>query len=151
VEQRKLVKHAKATLAKLDGTTSQGTGLSKKPSKKHKEATATASQPDPNLRAKYQSNLEKAKEAAEKAKVKVELTAQEMFQLYVNLLSIDAKYAWNKILHEQTQSNPYTDLEGISRKEPRGYLRKSFGNCLKFHLVTMFSNNRAVQDVCVCV
>ncbi len=47
MEQHKLVKHAKATLAKLDGITSKGTGFSKKPSKKHKEAAATAVQPDP--------------------------------------------------------------------------------------------------------
>jgi hypothetical protein len=49
VEQRKLVKYANATLAKLDGTTCQVTELSKKPSKKHKEAAATAGQPDSNL------------------------------------------------------------------------------------------------------
>jgi hypothetical protein len=44
------------------------------------------------------------------AKVKAELAAQEMFQLYANLLSIGAKYAWNKIVQEQAQSDPYTDL-----------------------------------------
>jgi hypothetical protein len=79
VEQLKLVKQAKATLAKLDGTTSKGTGSSKKPFKKHKEAAATASQPDPNLQAEYHLDLKKAKEAAEKAKVKMELAAQEIF------------------------------------------------------------------------
>jgi hypothetical protein len=104
VEQRKLVTQAKATLAELDGTTSEGTGTSKKPSKRHKEALATAGTPEPNLPAIYQLDLEKAKEAAEKAKVKAELAAQEMFQLYENLLSIDAKYVWNKIVQEQTQS-----------------------------------------------
>jgi hypothetical protein len=61
VEQCKLVKHTKATLAELDGTTSKGTGSSEKPSKKHKEAAATASHPDPNLQAEYQSDLKKAK------------------------------------------------------------------------------------------
>jgi hypothetical protein len=40
---------AKATLAKLDGTTSKGTGSSKKLSKKRKEATAIAGQPEPDL------------------------------------------------------------------------------------------------------
>jgi hypothetical protein len=49
VEQHKLVKQAKATLAKLDGTTSKGTETSKKPSKRHKEAAATADTPEPNL------------------------------------------------------------------------------------------------------
>jgi hypothetical protein len=49
VEQLKLVKQAKAVLAKLDGTTSKGAGSSRKSSKKPKEAAAAASQPDPDL------------------------------------------------------------------------------------------------------
>ncbi len=60
-EQRKLVKHAKAALAKFDGTTSKGIGSSKKPSKKHKEVAVTTSPLDPNLQAEYQSDLEKGK------------------------------------------------------------------------------------------
>jgi hypothetical protein len=81
MEQHKHVKQAKASLAKLDGTTSKGTGSSEKPSKKHKDATATAGQPNLDLQAEYQSDLKKAKDTAEKAKAKAELAAQEMFQL----------------------------------------------------------------------
>jgi hypothetical protein len=95
----------------------------------------------------YQSDLEKAREAAEKAKVKAELAAQDMFQFYVNLLSVNAKYVWNKIILEQTQSNPYTDLQGIFRKGSRGLLRKSFDDCVMFHLLTMFPNNAAEQEM----
>jgi hypothetical protein len=87
------VKQAKATLAKLDRTTSKGAGTSKKSSKKLKEATALADTPESNLWAMYQLDLEKAREATEKAKVKAELAAQDMFQFYVNLLSVDAKYS----------------------------------------------------------
>jgi hypothetical protein len=61
VEQRKLVKHVKATLAKLDGTTSKETGSSKKPSKRQKEATATAGQPDSNLQLSTCLNLRSPK------------------------------------------------------------------------------------------
>ncbi len=89
------------------------------------------------------SDIEQAKEATEKAKAKVELAAADMLQLYLNLLSIDAKYVWNKIVHKQTQSDPYTDLQGCSKKGPRGYMRKSFDNCMIFHLVTVFPNNAA--------
>ncbi len=108
MEQPTLVKQVKATLAKLDGTTStsEGTGSSKKPSKKHKEATATAGQPDTDLEAEYLSDLKKAQEATEKAKTREELAGQDMFYLYANLLSAEAKYKWNKITHKQTQSNP---------------------------------------------
>jgi hypothetical protein len=91
VGQCKLVKQAKDTPAELDGTTSEGTGSSKKSSKKLKEAAATASQSDPGLWAEYVSDIKKAKEAAEKAKAKAELAAVDMFHLYMNLLFVDAK------------------------------------------------------------
>ncbi len=69
-----------------------------------------------------------------------------MFQLYPNLLSVDARYAWNKIVQEQTNADPYTDLQGLTRKGPRGMSRKSFNDCLMFHLLTMFRNNAAKQE-----
>ncbi len=69
-----------------------------------------------------------------------------MFQLYANLLSIDAKYVWSKIIQEQTQPNPYMDLEGISGKGPRGCLCKSFNDCMIFHLLTVFPNNTNGQE-----
>jgi hypothetical protein len=67
VEQRKLVKQAKAALAKLDGTTSNETVSSKKYSKRHKETTATVNQPDPDMQAEYVSDIKQAQEATEKA------------------------------------------------------------------------------------
>jgi hypothetical protein len=100
----------------------------------------------PNLQANFQLDLKKAKEAAENAKTKVESAAMDMFQFYVNLLSVDAKYVWNKIIHEQIQSDPYTDLQGVSKKGPRETLRKSFDDCMMFHLLTMFPNNAAEQE-----
>jgi hypothetical protein len=99
VEQCGLVKQAKAALTKLDGNTSKWAGSSKKSSKKPREATATSSHPDPDLQAKYVSDVKQAKEAVEKAKAKAELAVMDMFQLYANLLSIDAKYTWNKIVN----------------------------------------------------
>jgi hypothetical protein len=42
--------------------------------------------------------------------------------------------------------NPYTDLQGISKKGPRGPLHKSFDDCVMFHLLTMFPNNVAEQE-----
>jgi hypothetical protein len=49
VEQRNLVKQAKAALAEIDRTTSEGAGASKKSSKKHKEVAALADASEPNL------------------------------------------------------------------------------------------------------
>ncbi len=70
LEQHNLVKQAKAHLAELDGTTSEGTGSSKQSTKKPKETAAAASQADPALQADYMSDIKQAQEAAEKAKAK---------------------------------------------------------------------------------
>ncbi len=59
----------------------------------------------------------------ETAKNKHDAAATKMFQFYANLLSLDAKYAWNKIVREQMEADPFKDLQGVSRKGPRGCLR----------------------------
>jgi hypothetical protein len=69
-----------------------------------------------------------------------------MFQLYANLLSSDVKYAWNKIVQEQTEADPFKDLQGMSRKGPRGLSHESFSECVVFHLLTVFPNNAAEQE-----
>jgi hypothetical protein len=146
VEQCKLVKQAKAALAELDGATSKGERTSKKSSKKVKEAAAISDASEPNLCAIYQQDLEKAREAPDNTKAKEESAAMEMFLFHANLLSVDAKYAWNKVIKEQMVSDPYTDLQGISRKRPWGLLHESFDDCVMFHLLTMFPNNVAEQE-----
>ncbi len=55
-----------------------------------------------------------------------------MFQLYANLLPIDAKYAWNKIVHKQMASDTYMDLwtyKAVPRKDP--------GDFCPSHLMTL--------------
>jgi hypothetical protein len=70
----------------------------------------------------------------------------DMFRLYANLLSIDTKYARNKLVQEQAQSGPFTDLQDCSKKGPRGFYHKSFDDCMIFYLLTMFPNNTAEQE-----
>jgi hypothetical protein len=71
-----------------------------------------------------------------------------MFQFYANLLFLDAKYSWNKIVREQTEADSFKDLQGVSRKGPRGLLQESFDNCVMFYLLTVFPNNAAEQEKC---
>jgi hypothetical protein len=73
-------------------------------------------------------------------------TASQIFAFYANLLSVKAKHAWNKIVKEQTEGNPYVDLQGVSQTGPRGMSRKLFDNCMLFHLLTMFPINGAEQE-----
>jgi hypothetical protein len=98
------------------------------------------------LHTKYQADYEKAKFAVETAKNKHKAAATKMFQLYANLLPLDAKYTWNKIVKEQTEADPFKDLQGVSRKGPRGLLWESFDYCVMFHLLTVFLNNAAEQE-----
>jgi hypothetical protein len=72
--------------------------------------------------------------------------ASKMFMFYSNLLSPKSKYAWNKIIVEQTESNPYVNLQGVSLKGPKVMTRKSFNDCVVFHLLTMFPINAAEKE-----
>ncbi len=157
VEQHEVAKQAKAALALLMAPTSQGKKESKKASEKKspekkkasqktKESPALANASVPELCKEYQIVYDKASFAKEIAKNKRKAAATKIFQFYANLLTLDAKYSWNKIVQEQTEADPFKDLQGVSRKGPRGLTRESFNNCIMFHLLTVFPNNAAEQE-----
>jgi hypothetical protein len=72
--------------------------------------------------------------------------ANLMFTFYSNLLSPKSKYAWNKIIIKQTESNPFVNLQGASLEGPRGMPHESFNDCMMFHLLTAFPINAAEQE-----
>jgi hypothetical protein len=72
--------------------------------------------------------------------------ASKMFSFNSNLLSLESKYLWNKIVGEQTESDPYINLQGDSLEGPREMSCKSFNNCVMFHLFTAFPINAAEQE-----
>ena len=82
------------------------------------------------------------------AKNRAEQAATDMFQLYANLLAVDTKQAWNKIVQEQTAFDPYIDLHGLQKKDPGNFhaSRLMFDDCMLFHLLTVFPNNAAEQE-----
>jgi hypothetical protein len=63
-----------------------------------------------DMKASFSSDLEKAKQAQRIAKGAMTVAASKMFSFYLNLLSPKSKYAWNKIISEQAESNPYINL-----------------------------------------
>jgi hypothetical protein len=69
-----------------------------------------------------------------------------MFVFYLNLLSPESKYAWNKIISKQMESNPYVNLQEVSLEGPRRMSCKSFNDCVMFHLLTAFPINAAEQE-----
>ncbi len=112
-----------------------------------KETTVEASdKSSATLRAETKAELKQALKAVAEATTKRDKAAEDMFLLYANLLSVVARYAWNKIVHEQTYANPYMDLQWLTRKGPQGMSCKSFKDCVMFHLLTVFPNNAAEQE-----
>jgi hypothetical protein len=106
----------------------------------------TAPETDDQMKANFLSDLEKAKKAHRIAKRAMTAAASKMFAFYSNLLSPESKYAWNKIVSKQTESDPYVNLQGDSLQGPRGILRQLFHNCVMFHLLTAFPINAAEQE-----
>jgi hypothetical protein len=72
--------------------------------------------------------------------------ASKMFTFYSNLHSPESKYAWNKIVSKQTESNPFVNLQDVSLEGPRRMSCKSFNNCVMFHLLKAFPINAAEQE-----
>jgi hypothetical protein len=98
------------------------------------------------MKAGFQEDLEKAKQAQGIAKGAMTAAASKMFTFYSNLLSPESKYAWNKIVCKQTESDPFVNLQGDSLEGPRGVSRKLFNDCIMFYLLTAFPINAAEQE-----
>jgi hypothetical protein len=111
-----------------------------------KEAEDAPEANDDPMKAGFLEDLEKTKQAQRTAKGVMTLAASKMFTFYSNLLSLESKYAWNKIVSEQTESDPYVNLQGDSLEGPRGINCKLFNNCVMFHLLTVFPINAAEQE-----
>jgi hypothetical protein len=121
--------------------------LSKAPEPKAAvQEAAVAPAADDQMKASFLSDLEKAKQAQRIAKGAKTAAANKMFAFYSNLLSPESKYTWNKIVSEQTESNPYVNLQGDLLQGPRGMSRQSFHDCMMFHLLTAFPINAAEQE-----
>jgi hypothetical protein len=98
------------------------------------------------MQATFQANIKKAKEADEYNKGTKTAAANKMFAFHANLLSVEVKYTWSKIVEEQMEGKLYVDLQGILQKGPREVSRQLFDNCVMFHLLTAFPNNAAEQE-----
>jgi hypothetical protein len=154
VEQREVAKQAKAALVLFMAPTSKGKKASKKASekasekepakkssekekasKKMMEGMALGNAPAPELCDEYQALYDKATFAKETAKNKKEAAATKMFRFYANLLSLDAKYMWNKI-----SRNRWRLIHSRIFKACQGKAQGDFhGSCLTNALCSTFS------------
>jgi hypothetical protein len=164
-EAMKAAELAEAGLALLEGTSAGRTSKHKKKvlakaKKAAKEALAKAHETKPeakkaveapdvtedSMKAGFQVDLEKAKQARETAQGAMTAAANLMFMFISNLLSPKSKYTWHKIINEHMESNPFVNLQGVSMEGPRGMSRELFNNCVVFHLLTVFPSNAAEQE-----
>jgi hypothetical protein len=164
-EAEKAAELAEAGLALLKGTSAGTTSKRKKKAlakakEAAKEALAKVHETKPEAKGAveatdvtedlmkdgFQVDLEKAKQARETAQGAMTAAANWMFTFYSNLLSPKSKYAWNKIIIEQMESNPFVNLQSVSLEGPRGMSRDLFNDCVMFHLLTAFPINAAEQE-----
>jgi hypothetical protein len=159
-ESMKAVESARAALSLLDRPGAKAKKSRKKKTKEvKKDATAKvqdsesdakeakdAPEADDEMKAGFLEDLEKTKKSQRTAKGAMTVSANKMFAFYSNLISPESKYAWNKIISEQTESDPYVNLQGDTLEGPRGMSCESFNDCVMFHLLTAFPINAAEQE-----
>jgi hypothetical protein len=160
-EAEKAVESARAGLSLLDGTGARSRRFCKKKAKEAakkalakaqdseseaKEAKEGTKVNDKTMKAGFQEDLEKAKQAQGIAKGAMTNAASKMFTFYSNLLFPKSKYVWNKIVGEQMESDLFVNLQGDSLESPRGMSCELFNDCIMFHLLTAFPANAAEQE-----
>ena len=74
--------------------------------------------------------VQKATEAVIHEKETCESIITQVFQLYSNLLTEEARRPWNKILGEQIEVTPWADLNGVEHTEEQKKLWQSFMDCV---------------------
>ena len=85
----------------------------------------------------------KAQTEAESERVVV---ADSIFTQYANLLSVEQRGAWEKIVEQKVDVSGWTDLRGRKHKKKRGKTYKHFLECTVFHLQTVFDEDAAERQ-----
>ena len=88
-------------------------------------------------------DVAKATEAVAREKETIESLIAQVFQLYSNLLTEEARRPWCKILGEQIDVTPWIDLYGVEHASKRQRSWKSFMECVTFHLLSVFRSDAA--------
>ncbi len=91
--------------------------------------------------------LKKEQDAYLKAQTKAEaervVAADGIFTQYVNLLSVEQRGAWEKIVEQKVDVSDWTDLKGVKHKKKHGKTHKHWLACTMFHLQIVFDEDAA--------
>jgi hypothetical protein len=133
-ESTRVIESARAALSLLDGLGAKAKKSCKKKTKEEEKDTTAkvqdsesdakeaedAPEADDEMKAGFLGDLERAKQSQRTMKGAMTVAANKMFAFYSNLLSPKSKYAWNKIVSEQMESDPYINLQGDTLEGPKG-------------------------------
>jgi hypothetical protein len=136
----------KKALAKAKEAANEALAKVPDPESEAKEAEEATKVTKDTMKAGFQVDLEKAKQAKEIAKGAMTADASKMFAFYLNLLSPESKYAWNKIVSKQMESNPFVNLKGVSLEGLGEMSCNLFNDCVMFQLLTAFPIDGAEQE-----
>jgi hypothetical protein len=128
-------KRKKKALAKAKEATKEALAKAQETKSETKDAEEAPNVTEDLMKAGFQVDLEKAKQAQETAQGAMTAAANLMFTFYSNLLSPESKYTWNKIVVKQVECNPYVNLQGVSLEGPREMSHEPFTDCVMFHLL----------------
>jgi hypothetical protein len=103
VEHCEAAKQAKAAWAVLNAATSEGEKTSKRLPRRQREARLWLTHQTLNCTQNTRRTLRRPNLLQRLPRTR----ENQMVQFYVNLLSSDSKYVWNKIVKEQTKTDPY--------------------------------------------
>ena len=106
--------------------------------KKAKGNKGEATPGDSESLALAKADYEKAMQAVASAKLTVTTEGAKAFELYGNLLSDEARPAWEKIIRAQVTSSPWEDIYGVTHSETPTKTWDSFMECVMFHLLQVF-------------
>jgi hypothetical protein len=98
-----------------------------------------AEEPDPPATA--EESLKDARAKLARARADQKTAAEGFFLQYVNILTKDARYHWDKIVVSQCDTYPWTDLWGNEHGRLRKKSCDSFDDCMSFHLLNVFQTD----------
>ena len=102
---------------------------------------------DPTSTVDQRKVLEKSLELAIQAVMEAELhllkRGKAFFGFYETMLGEGPRTRWARIVDSQIGVMPWTDLQGVVNNVEREYSDVSFRDCVKFHLLTVFTMDAA--------
>ena len=94
--------------------------------------------------------LKKERDAYLKAQTEAEakrvVAADGIFTQYANLLSVEQRGAWEKIVKQKVDVSDWTDLKGVKHKKKHSKTHKHWLACTVFHLQTVFDEDAAERQ-----